>query len=318
MAALFLRESDVAELLTMDMAIDAITNVFRRHSMTEVANISRGRARTDKGMLHIMGAAAKTLGVMGCKLYSTTRERSQFLVLLYDGSTGELLAVMEADRMGATRTGAASGVATAFMARTDAKTVGVFGSGKQARTQLLGVSRVRSLEMACVYSPTAARRELFAAEMSETIGVPVTAAIRPESAAENMDIVVTATSSVEPVLSAEWIAAGTHLNVVGSNFVGKTEIDVETVRKCDPIVVDDKDQARLEAGDVVRAVDAGVIRWSDVVQLGDVVTGRRPARHEPTDITLFKSVGVAFEDVAVAKVVYDRAREIGIGQALPF
>ena len=318
MAALFLRESDVVKLLPMATAIEAVESVFRKQALTEVANVSRGRARTDHAMLHIMGAAAKTLGAMCCKVYTTSRKSANFLVLYFDGKTGETLAVIEGDLLGRIRTGATAGVAAAHMARPDADTVGIFGSGKQARTQLEAMCTVRKITEAYVYSPKEDNRESFASEMQMLLGVPVRAVHRPELAAEDKDIVVTATDSAEPVLLSEWVAEGTHLSVVGSNFVGKAEIDVELVRRCEPIVVDDKEQARMEAGDLVKAVDAGVVRWSDVHELGNVVVGRYPGRHEAADVTIFKSVGAALEDLAVAKAVYDAAMAQGMGEKLPF
>lgn len=318
MAALFLREEDVVKLLPMSAAIEAVQTVFRKQALTEVANIARGRARTDHGMLHVMGAAAKTLNAMCCKVYTTTKKGANFVVLLFDGKTGETLAVIEGDMLGRIRTGATAGVAAAHMARQDADTVGVFGSGKQARTQLEAICCVRKITEAYVYSPKEDNRESFASEMSMLLGVPVRAVHKPELAAEDKDIVVTATDAAEPVLIGEWIADGTHLSIVGSNFVGKAEIDVELVRRCEPIVVDDKEQARVEAGDLVKAVEAGVVRWSDVHELGNVVVGRYPGRHEAGDVTLFKSVGAALEDLAVAKAVYEAAVAQNVGERLPF
>ena len=145
MPAIFIRESDVLELLTMSQAIEAVSGVFRRHAMTEVANIPRGRARTDHCMLHVMGAAVKALGVMGTKTYSTSKDAARFLVHLYDGKSGELLAVIEADHLGRIRTGAVSGLATSLMALPESNTVGLVGTGKQARTQLEAVCHVRDI-----------------------------------------------------------------------------------------------------------------------------------------------------------------------------
>lgn len=318
MPALFLREADVEELLTMELALAAVADVFRKQAMTEVENIPRQRARTDHAMLHLMGAAVKGLGVMGCKVYSTTKGKARFYVQLFDGNTGELVCLLEADRLGAMRTGAASGVATDHLANPDADTVGLFGSGKQAATQLEAVCRVRNIVEAYVYSPNAERCEAFCRRMATHLGITIRPVATPELAAEDKDVIITATSSVNPVLVADWVAEGAHLNVIGTNFIGKAEIDVELVRRCSTIVVDDKHQSRMEAGDLVFAVEQGVIRWSDVVELGDVVVDRHPGRQERGDVTLFKSVGVGLEDVAVAKAVYNEALNMGIGQPLPF
>jgi alanine dehydrogenase len=212
------------------------------------------------------------------------------------------------------RTGAASGVATQYLARPDASEVGLFGSGKQARTQLLAVCKARKIRHVAVYSPNEEHRRRFAQEMSPLCGCEVEPVPRPEMAAEDKDIVITATTSREPVLSGHWLAEGTHLNVIGSNFLAKAEIDVATLRRCETIAVDSKDQARLEAGDFVQALEEGVIHWADIRELGQIIVGRYTGRAHPQDITLFKSLGIALEDIAVAARVYAKAQEAGLGR----
>ncbi|MFN4260457.1 MAG: ornithine cyclodeaminase family protein [Gemmataceae bacterium] len=316
MPVLLLSEQDVRQVLTMDMALTAVEEGLRKMALDEVDNIPRQRAQTDHMMLHIMAAAAKTLGVAGYKAYATTRQGANFHLALFDGKTGELLSLMQADYLGQVRTGAASGVATQYMARPDATEVGLFGSGRQARTQIQAVCRVRRIRRVQVYSPNAEHRQRFAAEMSEVCQTEVVPVPRPELAAEDKDIVITATSSREPVLSGHWIAEGTHMNVIGSNFLAKAEIDSVAVRRCDSIVVDSKDQARLEAGDFVQALEEGSIHWSDIHELGQVIVGRFTGRAHPPDVTLFKSLGIALEDVAIAIKVYEAARAAGLGQEL--
>lgn len=318
MAALFLSEDQVDDLLTMEQAIDAVTTVFRKQALTEVANVSRNRARTDLAMLHMMGAAAKSLNAMCCKIYTTCKKGAQFYVHLFDGRSGELLAIMEASRLGALRTGAASAVATRCMARPESNTVGILGSGFQARSQLEAACQVLDVEEVYVYSPNADRRDAFAAEMSSELAVKVVGVGKPELAVEDKDVVITATNSVDPVLRGEWIGAGTHINAIGSNFLGRAELDVATVRLCDPIVVDDKEQARMEAGDFVKPMEEGVVRWSDIEELSDVLVDRVQGRHSADGVTLFKSVGIGMEDLAVARLVYDQAVEQGVGTRLPF
>jgi ornithine cyclodeaminase/alanine dehydrogenase-like protein (mu-crystallin family) len=311
-----LTEDDVRQLLTMDMALEAVEEVLRKMALDEAHNIPRTRVQTDHVMLHTMSAAAKTLGVAGYKVYSTGRKGAHFHVGLYDGKTGALLALIQADYLGQVRTGAASGVATEYMARPDAAEVGLFGSGKQARTQLLAVCKVRHVRRVQVYSPNEERRVKFAAEMREACGCEVEPVPRPEMAAEDKDVVITATASREPVLNGHWLAEGTHLNVIGSNFLGKAEVDAVTVRRCESIVVDSKDQARLEAGDFVQALEDGSIHWADVHELGQVIVGRYTGRAHPQDVTLFKSLGIALEDVAVAARVYAKAQAAGVGKLI--
>jgi ornithine cyclodeaminase/alanine dehydrogenase-like protein (mu-crystallin family) len=313
---LLLTEDDVRRLLTMDEALAAVEEALRRLALDEAVNVPRARAQTDHAMLHTMAAAIKSLGVMGAKVYSTSRRGAQFLVPLFDGKTGALLSLMQADYLGQVRTGAASGVATRYMAREDAAEVGLFGSGKQARTQALAVCRVRRVRRIQVYSRNEENRRRFAAEMSDQCQTEVVPVARPERAAEDKDVVITATTSREPVLNGNWLAQGTHVNAVGSNFLGKAELDAATFRRVSSVVVDSKDQARIEAGDFQQAFEDGSLHWSDVRELGQVIVGRYRGREHDQDITLFKSLGIAVEDVAVAARVYARAQAEGVGQLI--
>jgi ornithine cyclodeaminase/alanine dehydrogenase-like protein (mu-crystallin family) len=316
MPMLLLSEEDVRRLLTMDIALEAVEDSLRKLALDEAQNVPRARTQTDHVMQHVMSASAKTLGVMGYKVYTTSRKGSHFQVGLFEGKTGTPLALLQADYLGQMRTGAATGVATQYMARPDAGEVGVFGSGKQARTQLQAVCRVRKIRRAQVYSPNEENRRRFAADMSRVCQTEVEPVPRPEMAAEDKDIIITATTSREPVLNGHWIAEGTHLNAIGSNFLAKAEIDAVSVRRCESIVVDSKDQARLEAGDFVQALEEGSIHWADVHELGQVIVGRYTGRAHPQDVTLFKSLGIAIEDVAVAARVYAKAQAAGVGRVV--
>ena len=315
-AVLLLSEDDVRQLLTMEMALQAVEDALRKLALDEAVNIPRARSQTDHALLHVMSGAAKTLGVMGYKAYSTSRKGAHFHVGLYDGKSGALLALMQADYLGQVRTGAASGVATQYMARPDADEVGLFGSGKQARTQAEAVCKVRKVRRIQVYSPNDEHRRHFAEEMQPVCGCEIEPVPRPEMAAQDKDIIITATTSREPVLNGNWIAEGTHLNVIGSNFLGKAEVDAVTVRRCESIVVDSKDQARLEAGDFVQALEEGSIHWADIHELGQIIVGRYTGRAHPQDVTLFKSLGIALEDVAVAARVYAKAQAAGVGKVV--
>jgi ornithine cyclodeaminase/alanine dehydrogenase-like protein (mu-crystallin family) len=252
---------------------------------------------------------------MGYKCYATSKRGSHFHIALYDGR-GTLLSLMHADYLGQVRTGAASGVATKLMCRADAQTVGIFGSGKQARTQLLAVARVRPIKHVAVFSPNEARRQAFAEEMTKLCGVPVAPVAQPELAARDRDIVITATTSREPVLKGAWLSPGTHVNAIGSNYIGKAEIDVDVVRRSATIVVDNKAQARMEAGDFTAALEAGALQWQDVLELPYLVVGRFKGREQPEHITLFKSIGIAIEDVAVAGRVHELAKQAGLGREI--
>ena len=316
MSVLYLTEADVQQLLTMELALEAVEQGLKKVAIEEAVNVPRSRCQTDHSMLHVMSAAGKTLGALGFKAYVTNRRGTHFHFHLFDGRTGEHLAWMQADVLGQMRTGAASGVATKYLARADASRVGLLGSGRQARTQILAVCKVRPIKHVSVFSPDAGRREKFTAEMSAQCRTEVVPVATPEAAARDQDIVITATSAREPVLLGEWLAPGMHLNVIGSNFLGKAEIDVNAVRRSDRVVVDSKDQARLEAGDLMPAVEQGALKWAEVRELGQIIAGRFPGREDSKHITLFKSLGVAIEDVAVASRVFALAKERGIGKVL--
>lgn len=316
MSVLLLTEDEVRQLLTMDAALEAVENALRKLALDEAQNVPRTRVQTDHAMLHVLSASIKTMGYLGYKAYITGRGRAQFHVALFDGRSATLLALIQADYLGQVRTGAASGVATQYMARPDASEVGLFGSGKQAATQLQAVCAVRKVRRVQVYSPNEEHRRAFATRMSEVCHTEVEPVPRPEMAAEDKDIVITATNSREPFLNGHWIAEGTHLNVVGSNFLGKAELDAVAVRRCNSIVVDSKDQARIEAGDFVQALEEGSIHWAGIHELGQVIVGRFTGRAHPQDVTLFKSLGIGVEDVAVAAAVYETAKAAKVGKTL--
>jgi ornithine cyclodeaminase/alanine dehydrogenase-like protein (mu-crystallin family) len=314
-SVLYLTEDDVRQLLDMDTALAAVEAAFRKLALDEAVNVPRQRCQTDHVMLHVLPAAAKTLGVAGYKAYVTTKHGARFHVTLYDGKTGDMTAILQADYLGQMRTGAASGVATKLLARADAQTVGLYGTGKQARTQLLAVCKVRPVKRVSVYSRDEARRKQFAGEMSRECGTEVVPVGTPAEAG-GADIVITATSSRDPVLQGAWLKDGTHLNLIGSNFLAKTEADVEVFRRATLVAVDSKEQSKPEAGDFVAAYDQGVLHISDVLELAPLLVGRYPGRETPQDITVFKSLGLGIEDIAVAAKVVAKAKEKGVGKVL--
>lgn len=313
MAILLLTEADVRQLLTMEMALEAVDEGLRAVALDEAQNNPRARSQTDHAMLHVLSAAAKTFGVMGYKAYGTSKKGANFHVGLFDGKTGELTALVQADYLGQVRTGAASGVATKILARPDAATIGIFGAGKQARTQLLAICKVRPIKHIAVFSRNDDHRRAFCAEMTELCRCPVEPAQRPEDAARSKDIVVTATTSRDAVLMGDWLAEGTHLNIIGSNMMSKAEIDVATIRRARPIVVDSKDQARIEAGDFRQALAEGALHWNEVRELGQIMVGRFPGRADSAAITLFKSLGLGIEDVVTAAKIVAKAKVAGVG-----
>ena len=314
--ALLLREAHVTELLDMTTAIAAVEEVLRNQAEGQATNRPRYRVAMPTSQLHVMAAGDRKLGVYGLKAYTASKKGARFLVLLYDAGDGDLLAIIEADRLGQMRTGAASGVATRHMSREDATTVGIYGTGWQAESQLMAVCAVRKIESIKAYSRDAGRRDAFARKMTSLLRLEVQPVSSPEQAARDCSIVITATSAREPVLRGEWIEPGAHLNVVGSNFLSKSEVDVETIRRANVIAVDSIEQARIEAGELLPAIERGVISWESITELGRIVAGRDRGRTDIDDITLFKSNGIALEDVSTALRIYNLAQERGVGEKI--
>jgi ornithine cyclodeaminase/alanine dehydrogenase len=316
MSTLFLTEQDVQELLTMRAAIDAVEEAFRRLGAGDAVNVPRTRAVGPGLVLHTMSAAAPYLGLSGWKAYSTTRQEAVFHAGLYDNTSGALVALIEAGRLGQLRTGATTGVAAEWMAPRDATEMGLFGAGCQAETQLEAVLCVRPIKQAFVYSRSDARRNAFAERMSARLGIEVTPVDRPQEAAEDLPLVVTATTSREPVFDGNWLSEGSLVCAIGSNWLNRAEIDSTVVRRADHIVCDSIAACRNEAGDFVDALEKGIFDWSRAVELADVVSGRAVGGR-PGSLSLFKSVGLAIEDVAVAAKLLELARANHAGKELP-
>jgi ornithine cyclodeaminase/alanine dehydrogenase-like protein (mu-crystallin family) len=269
-------------------------------------------------VLNVMSAALPDAGVLGLKSYTGFASGVRFLVLLYSGEDGRLLAVVEADRLGQMRTGAASGVATRHLAHEDAETVGLIGAGWQAQSQLMAVCAVRRIRAVRVYSRTAATAQAFAEAMSGPLGVRITPVATAERAVRDADIVITATSARDPVVMGDWLRSGQHINAVGSNQPARRELDGDAILRCDRIVVDSLEQARIEAGDLLAPMTEGRLSWERVDERAQVIAGQAPGRSTPAEVTLFKSLGLAIEDMAVAAHVYQRALAEGRGERLPF
>ncbi|HSF24065.1 MAG TPA: ornithine cyclodeaminase family protein [Blastocatellia bacterium] len=311
---LLLTEQHVTQLLDINTAIEAVEEVLRDSAEGLATNRPRYRVAMPASQLHVMAAGDNRLGVTGLKVYTASRKGARFLVLLYDAESGDMLAMIEADRLGQMRTGAASGVATKYMSRESSDTLGVYGTGWQAESQMMVVCAVRRIKSAKVYGRDGERRAAFARRMTALLRIEVIAAPSPEEASRGSSIIVTATSAREPVLKGEWVEPGAHLNVVGSNFLSKAEVDVQAVRRASVIAVDSIEQSKIEAGDLMPAIERGVITWESVTELGRIVAGRDPGRTREDDITLFKSNGIALEDISTALRIYNLARERGIGE----
>jgi alanine dehydrogenase len=316
--ALQLTEGDVKRLLTMQLALETVEDSFERLAEGTAVNHPRRRLRmAGKGLLNYMAASDSAGGYMGLKIYTVSPSGVRFLVPLFSGKSGELLALIEADFLGQMRTGAASGVATRFMARQDARTAGIIGTGLQARTQLEAVAAARQLQSVRAFGRDDERRSRFAREMTSRIGVQVTAVSSAEEAVRGADILITATSAREPVVDGRWLEPGVHVNAIGANFADKRELDAKAVGRCDVIAADSREQSKIEAGDLIQAFGDNESEWNRVYDLSQIVAGKVPGRTNRNQITLFKSNGLAIEDVVTAGRVYELARQKGMGKEVP-
>src|SRR6267143_1973328 len=314
---LHISEAEVRSVLTMSMAIDAVEEISRKQASGEVIVHPRRRFELpSSGFFHYMAAADFKAGYVAMKQYTYVRGKIRFLVPLYEVATGNLVALIEADYMGQLRTGAASGVATKYLARPDARVAAIIGTGGQAKTQLEAIAAVRKLESARAYGRDPERREKFAKEMTKRLGVPVTAAASASAAVRGADIVCTATTASQPIVSGADLSNGAHINAIGANHAHKRELDDEAVASADVIVADSVEQSRQEAGDLIIAFKGDEVCWTGVKKLSDVVAAKTSGRTSAGEVTLFKSNGIASWDLAVAMKVYALAREKGLGREL--
>ncbi len=316
---LHISEAEVRAVLTMPIAVEAVEEMSRKQATGEVVVHPRRRFELPGGgFFHYMAAADFSLGFVAMKQYTYVRGKVRFLVPLYEMATGDLLALIEADYMGQLRTGAASGVATKFLARKDSRVAAIIGTGGQARTQLEAVAAVRKLESARAYGRDVSKRERFCAEMSERLGIPVQPCASAADAVRGADIVSTATTTSQPVVSGADLSPGAHINAIGANHAHKRELDDEAVASADIIVVDSVEQSRQEAGDLIIAFHGDEICWTGVKKLSEIVAGKASGRTSDAEVTLFKSNGIASWDLAAAMKVYAMARKKQLGRELPF
>jgi ornithine cyclodeaminase/alanine dehydrogenase-like protein (mu-crystallin family) len=272
----------------------------------------------DGGFFHIMAALDKEAGFVASKQYTYVKGNLCFLVTLFSATTGELLALIEADYLGRLRTGAASGLATKYLAQKSAHSAAIIGTGTQARTQLEAINSVRLLDSAYVYGRDPQRRQQFCNEMSEHLSVNVYPMDSAAAAVHNAAIVSTATTSSHPVLTGEDLPAGIHINAIGANHAHKQELDAAAINKANLIFVDSIEQSKQEAGDLIIPFQQHPERWNEVHELAQLVAGQIPGRASDSQITLFKSNGIAAWDLAVAVKVYHLAKEKGLGRSMPF
>jgi ornithine cyclodeaminase/alanine dehydrogenase-like protein (mu-crystallin family) len=307
---LYLTEADVAELLSPAEAVDVVEACFRRMAAGSVENRPRYRLGLESGALAVMSAADRELGYAGAKIYSGFRSGARFVVTLFAADRPELVAILEADRLGQLRTGAASGVAARYLARRGATTLGVIGCGWQAESQVACIrAALPGLERVLAYCRTPESLQAFC----ERTGAE---AAESQAEAGAQDVVVTVTSSRDPVLRGDWLRPGALVCAVGANDLRRRELDNAVLERASFVCCDSVEAARVESADLVEPIGTGVLDWLEVHELQGVVAGEVPGRAGDEDVVVFKSNGLAAWDVAAAAAVVERARERGVGREL--
>ena len=307
---LFLAEVDVLELLDPADALPVIEGSFARLATGAALNLPRARMALENGYFAVMAATDTELGYAGLKSYTVVGGRLSFVVCLFRLDDGSLDAVIEADALGQLRTGAASGVAAKYLARPEPLTLGVIGCGWQAESQLAAIRAAQpTIDRVVAYCRTAEAL----AEFCERVGAEPAGS---HSEAADADIVVTATTSKEPVLRGEWLRDGALVCAIGANDARHRELDNVVLQRASFVCCDSREQAKLESGDLIEPVAAGILDWLEVHELQDVVAGTLAGRDDPTDIVVFKSNGLAAWDVAIGVEAVRRARESGAGSEL--
>lgn len=320
--ALLIDESCIKQLVTMDDALAAVEEVFREQGkggIASVSNVPRVRVPVKGGTLRITAAVLSYRGYYGVKISSTAvfgRDAGR-MFCLYSETSGELAAIVQVFAMGAMRTGAASGIATKYLANADAAVLGVLGSGRQARTQVEAVCKVRPIREVRVYSPNTEHRDSFCRDMKKFNNNKYLSMSTAEDAVRGADVIVSATTSEQPIVLGRWLKPGVHINAIGANLEHRRELDRDAVLAAAFICADDVEQVRYESTDLAEPVKAGAFSWDRVRGLSEVVSGQLPGRTSRDDITIFKSLGVAMEDVALAVRAYEKALAQGAGTPLP-
>jgi alanine dehydrogenase len=309
--ALYLTESDVDGLLTIEDALVAVEASFLRLAGGRVENRPRYRLGLEGGVMAVMAAADLELGKAGLKTYTAFgHDDVRFVVLVFEAGHAELVGVIEANRLGQLRTGAASGVAAKHLARPEAGTLGVIGCGFQAETQVAAIrAAVPSVERVVAYCRSPERLERFC----EVTGAEPAEAHHEAGAQE---IVVTATTSKDPVLRGDWLVPGALVCAIGANDAGSRELDNLVLERAAFVCCDSREQSMLESGDLIDPVAQGVLDWLEVHELQEVVAGELPGRQADEDIVVFKSNGIAAWDVAIGAAALERAHQEGVGKEL--
>ncbi|MEO7728800.1 MAG: ornithine cyclodeaminase family protein [Burkholderiales bacterium] len=314
----YINEAEVAQILTMAKTVELVEAAMKARAEGRAIDVPRVRTRSPAGTQHILQAAAPELKLIGYKAYySNPGKGSRYHVHLIDTDSGNLVAMIEASYLGMMRTGAASGVATKYMARENATTVGMLGAGKQAEGQLEAVCAVRKINSAKIYSRKSDKARDFCVRMSDKLGIKMEAVTSAPEAVHGVDIINVITKAANPVLLGEWLEPGQHINAAGSNALTRRELDEFAIKRCARVVVDSRGTARNECGDLLPLIESGKLDWDALPELGELIAGHIAGRRSRDDITLYESHGMGIQDIYTGDHILKVAREKNLGIDLP-
>ena len=327
--ALLLDRQTIQGLLDMEKMIGILEQAFGELASGSAVMPQRTAVADPSvnGWYAFMPAQLKSMGALGVKSVTVYKDNPSIhglpatlaTIVLMDSRTGQTLAVMDGGYITAMRTGAVTGLATKYLARDDARIAGVMGSGVQARTQLWGMASGADIEKALVFSldPPEAR-QAFADDAADMLGIPVELAQSGEDLVRGVDVLSLATTATTPIIDAEWVQPGLHINGIGSHAVGVREIDTKTMVRS-KLVCDNVEACLAEAGDVQIPIEEGAMTADDIYgEIGELITGAKPGRESDEEVTIFKSVGLSIQDISAAHYVYERALEEGAGTEFAF
>ncbi len=313
---LWLSENEVVSLMDMGEAIEALGKGLLAEAQGQAQNMVKTHVAWNKSTLHAIGAAFPQAGFVGTKTWAHTKGGATPLVILFDGQTGDLKAIIEAFALGQMRTASASGVATRCLATGDADEFAIIGTGKQALPQVAAVVAVRPIRCIRVFGPNQDRRSSFVNRVRQAFNLEVVEAESIREAVEGAQIITTATRATEPFLSADMIAQGAHINSIGAIIPTRAEVAADVLPRCDQVVVDSKPQAQKLSRELMEYYGSGEDHWDQVASLANVVAGGEE-RSPASDLTLFKSLGMGISDLSLGMELYRKALEQGVGRLSP-
>ena len=319
MGAIYIDEATSSKILNMDNALNLVEESFTTYAQGKSFNMTRQRMRIRKGALHMLPGAVPYKNVIGFKAYTSFRAGLIFKVHLYDAENGNPLAIVDANEIGRLRTGAATGIATKYMAKKESSTVFIFGGGFQAEAQLEAVCKTTKINKVYVTTRKIENAQNFAEKMSHSLGIEIIPTQNIEEDLPKVDIIITITTSVKPLFEHTMLNPnGVHINGAGSNALIRAEVPEKTIEAAEVLAVDSKDVAAIECGDILPSLEKGRLHWNEIVELGEITAGFRKGRITENGITIFQSQGMGLQDIMCAEFIYRKAVAENLGKMLPF